>query len=418
MKKVVTTILLAICFVCISNASFATSSIKATFDLTGDSVQKKTVPINPGEVIKLKLSISDINIDTTEAAYKAITKISTVLDYDKNIFEQIEADAGGNLLSTSKSTVVPASNWINPRYAQKFDRIIITAQNGVESGSSDVLEYHLKVKDNVTAKQTVVTLKNIEASSGADDITHADIPVTIGSNTAPTQVPTPTPTPTAVPTQVPTPTPTPVQSNKPAIASFVFDAENQAKASKTLKAGDTIKFKLKLSDIKIDKGVASLYAILDYDKSVFELIGADTAGKISSTSKSTITKLGTWEDPVYNTNTNQFTMRAGGWKTEDNEVCEFTFKIKEDTKAEETTIKLKDIMVSNGYDEVELDDISTKIGAKYIPTPTPTPVPTKAPTATPTPTPLPHAGQTVIPVAIISTILATGIVAFIRYRKM
>ncbi len=139
------------------------------------------------------------------------------------------------------------------------------------------------------------------------------------------------------------------------VASNVFAATNlKANVSssvKDVKAGQEVVLKLKFDQYQeIEKGINSYKATLAYNKDVFEPIRQDN-----------LTTLNGWEQLEYNPVTEELVAikRAGSRIPE--EVLLITLKVKEDAKPQTTEIKIKDMVTSEGKEDLFVPETSIKV---------------------------------------------------------
>ena len=122
--------------------------------------------LEAGKEITVAIKISEItqNIDT----------VIGVLEYDKDIFEEIIED-----------DMTPQGKWQYPTY-NSADGIFIIERKDSTNVEETIMKIRLKVKDGVTATNTKITLSDIEiAGLGKDLITEKEVNVTIGEITNP-----------------------------------------------------------------------------------------------------------------------------------------------------------------------------------------------------------------------------------------
>lgn len=132
--------------------------------------------------------------------------------------------------------------------------------------------------------------------------------------------------------------------------------------STTVKPGETVVIRLRLSDIDMGDGIMSISGALTYDKDVFEEISASANGVISATSLSKMSAINGWTALLYNPNTTRFAMDVSGaaMVSEDN-ILQISLKVKDGVSNTESTVTVSDLLPSNGFDEVELEPTSIKI---------------------------------------------------------
>lgn len=401
MRKVISLFLSIVLCLCLTSVSYAESSLTAKLELDGESKAKTTQAIVPGEIIKLKFSISNINVTGK------IVDFGAKLTFDENVFEPIETNDSAIILDSSKSKITNLGTWSTPIYGKKHKITARAGNGGIATSQTDIVEIELKVKDSATAKETTVQLTEIEFSTGNDEISYQDLSVKIGTST-PASQPTSIPTPTPTPTPVPTPTPT---NNETVKGILEFAEDSKKKLTEPLVPGEIVKIKFKLSDIKTNGKIVDFGAVLVYDKNIFEPIEVDNDAKILETSKSKITNSSAFQTVTFGKNY-RMTARAqnGGISTKETDVVEIALKVKENVTAKETTVELTDIEVSTAANEISIPNLKLQVGK--IPTATPTSKSTPIPTAMPTPIPkeLPKTGINTWTIVI--GISAIAIIAF------
>lgn len=382
MKKVISVFLMFALILSITNTAYAASSVTATLNLDGESKAKTTQSIVPGETIKLKFSISNINVSGK------IVNFGAKLNYDENVFEPIETDNSALILDSSKSKITNLGTWTTPKFGKNHMMTARAENGGISTSSSDIVEIELKVKDNTTVKETTVKLTEIAFATADDEISAPDLSVKIGTNT-----PAPNPTPTPAPTPAPTPVPTPTPVQKDTVNGILeFTEDSKSKITEPLVPGETVKLRFKLSDINVDGKIVNFGAKLVYDTNIFEPIEIDDNAKILDTSKSKIINSSSFQTITFGKN-NKMTARAenGGISTKETDVVEIDLKVKDGITAKETTVQLTEIEVATANNEISIPDLKLQVGKTPVPTPVPTPTPT--PTPIPTPTELPKAGN-------------------------
>lgn len=102
-----------------------------------------------------------------------------------------------------------------------------------------------------------------------------------------------------------------------------------------------------LSNIQDEKGIIAIGGKLEYDKDSLELVKIEAQGD--------------WTKPSYNEANGKFaTDRDNNYATKDETVFKVTFKVKEESK-KVLTITLKDIVASNGKEDIKSDNASKDI---------------------------------------------------------
>lgn len=118
-----------------------------------------------------------------------------------------------------------------------------------------------------------------------------------------------------------------------------------------IKAGEEIEIKFYLQDYSdINDGLNAYKATLDYDSNIFENVEFEDFASQNL-----------WEEFLYNENTHEFVaIKKAGSKTPE-EVVSLKLKAKSDIKAGETTIKVKNIVASEGKEDIISNDTEVKI---------------------------------------------------------
>lgn len=139
------------------------------------------------------------------------------------------------------------------------------------------------------------------------------------------------------------------------VASNVLAATSlKAKVSTSVdevKAGQEVVLKLKLDEYhEMEKGVNAYKATLDYNKEVFEQVKQEN-----------LVTLNGWEQLEYHPETEELVAikRAGSKVPE--EVLMITLKVKENAKPQETEIKIKDLVTSEGKEDLFVEETRVKI---------------------------------------------------------
>lgn len=156
MKKIITLVILMI--LTMSVVVFA--ALNGTMKLTADKKELKA-----GDEITFTLAIDNISQVT------GINAIQGTIEYDKNVFEAITTD--NEELTKVKEDKNGWSIELNPN-----NNMFAGTNNGVKTG--DIFSLKLKVKENVTLKETTVWVKEIIATDlNSEKITVSDVFATI-----------------------------------------------------------------------------------------------------------------------------------------------------------------------------------------------------------------------------------------------
>lgn len=118
-----------------------------------------------------------------------------------------------------------------------------------------------------------------------------------------------------------------------------------------VKAGETVEIAISLDNLKdVKKGIDAYIGTIEYDKNIFETVV-----------QGDFTVLNNWEDYKFNLTNNRFvSYKKVGTKTDEN-IAKITLKVKEGIEPKKTTIKVKDVTVSEGKKDIELESTSVNI---------------------------------------------------------
>lgn len=118
-----------------------------------------------------------------------------------------------------------------------------------------------------------------------------------------------------------------------------------------IRKNDKITVFLKLNQFKdIKRGINAYKATLEYDEKIFERVNA-----------ADFTCLNSWEQLQYNPTTKEFIAIKRSGTTKEEDVVKITLKAKSNVKAGVTTIKIKDIVASNGAIDMDLKEKAIKL---------------------------------------------------------
>ena len=104
---------------------------------------------------------------------------------------------------------------------------------------------------------------------------------------------------------------------------------------------------------KIEKGINSYKATLEYDENVFETVRHGD-----------FTCENDWTNLEYNQKNNQFVLIKKVGSKEDETVLSLKLRRKENAKEGSTTVKVKEIVASDGKEDIEMSDISVSVNVK------------------------------------------------------
>ena len=158
MKKKVISFLIMFLILMQAGVVFGANSFNSRF------VADKTA-LKPGDEIKAELSVSDLNMGDT-----GINTLQAVLNYDKNVFEQV-----------TNSDIKSESNWSTTYNDETGILLSVNFSNGIKTDSK-ILTITFKVKDTIS-ESTNSEIKLIDITS-----TEGTILVNSGTKTIKTSV--------------------------------------------------------------------------------------------------------------------------------------------------------------------------------------------------------------------------------------
>lgn len=104
---------------------------------------------------------------------------------------------------------------------------------------------------------------------------------------------------------------------------------------------------VKISDIQDEKGIITLGGEIDYDTDSLTLVKVEQGAE-------------TWAKPSYSKNSKKFVMDRENRGKEDEVLFKIVFTVNEDS-AKEAKISLKNIVGSNGSDDIEIGDVDLTV---------------------------------------------------------
>lgn len=131
---------------------------------------------------------------------------------------------------------------------------------------------------------------------------------------------------------------------------------------------------VKISDIQDEKGIITLGGEIDYDTGSLTLVKVEQGAE-------------TWAKPSYSKNSKKFVMDRDARGKEDEVLFKIVFTVNENS-AKEANISLKNIVGSNGSDDIEVDDVNFTVkvtDGTSKPTISPKPSASTNPSASPKP---------------------------------
>ena len=251
---------------------------------------KSNSTLKVGETVTVNANLKNIIADN------GIDVIVAELEYDKNIFENVEmiSNNGWNITfasSTNMLTAVKKTKTTQPE---------------------TVFTIKLKVKAN-NADMTTISLKNISVSGGivkfggTSDISVKNVSLTINK---------------------------PVEKQqKNKVEEIKYSAEMALTGNTIIKNGEIVTINANLKSINAGKGIDTVVAKLEYDKNVFEKVEI---------------KSNTGWNTSYGSNTNMISAIKNNKVTGPETVFTIVLKAKNTVDANSTTVALKNIVVSGG----------------------------------------------------------------------
>ena len=115
-----------------------------------------------------------------------------------------------------------------------------------------------------------------------------------------------------------------------------------------VKKGDEVAINVNISNIKAEKGIIAMTATIEYDKNSFEFVKVE--GK-------------KWTTPFFNEENGKLAVDCNDYTTSDETMFEIVFKVKE-TNTIKKTITIKDIVLSNGIEDINTTNASTTISVR------------------------------------------------------
>lgn len=120
---------------------------------------------------------------------------------------------------------------------------------------------------------------------------------------------------------------------------------------KDLKSGEEVEVTLKLDGFNgIKKGINAYKATLDYDEEIFEQVFQNSFSCLSG-----------WEELLYNPKTKEFVSINRNGITKPETVAKIKLKVKEGMKSTKTSVKIKDLVVSEGKKDIPVKTVSNSL---------------------------------------------------------
>ena len=135
-----------------------------------------------------------------------------------------------------------------------------------------------------------------------------------------------------------------------AVFGVSFSGKMEANTNE-IKAGEELEIKFYLQDfVDIKDGINAYKATLDYDDNIFENVELED-----------FKSQNLWEEFLYNESTHEFVAIKKAGSKEKEEVVTLKLKAKNEIKAGETTIKIKNIVASEGKEDIMANDVEVKL---------------------------------------------------------
>lgn len=203
------------------------------------------------------------------------------------------------------------------------------------------------------------------------------------------------------------------------------------------KRGDTVTVTVSLSNIDSTNGIYGLSGQLSYDTEVFEPLTADATGNTTSIVPAANSE---WSNVTFNSTSNEFSILTTRPAKNSLAIMVISFKVKDDAKLGDTIIQLKELIASNGEEDIETSPAATSVtiaeeSAAPQPSPEPSTQPIIQPSASPTTKPttvvtktpsttngkLPQTGvdNFIVPVVVGAVMISVGtFIVYIRYKDV
>ena len=290
-------LIITLVMVClITTNSFAQENYSVGMTLTSNSTLKE------GEIVTLKANLTSINAD------KGIDTVVAELEYDKNIFENVE--------------VVSGSNW-NASYAPSTN-MITAIKNSKTTQAETPFTIKLRVK-TTNADSSKIILKNVVASGGAQkfggtgDILVKNMSVAI---------------------------------NKPQEEKVNYSVTMGLTGNSNFKNGETITINANVKSVNAGAGINTIVTKLEYDKNIFENVE--------------VTSRNGWKT-TYAPSTNMITAIKDSKITKSEMAFTITLKAKSIVDNNSTLVALTNTVVSGGAkkfggtDDISVSNISISL---------------------------------------------------------
>lgn len=180
MKKTLVTFIIMILIL----ASWVTNVQALSFTVT---LKPSATVVEKGGTVEVVVALSSID------AGSGINSFLATLEYDKNIFETLTTDN-----DHVAQEIEGLNNWDTPLLNENKGKMV-TDRKGFAKDDMDALKIKLKVKANASTGSTTITIKDISASNGQQDINaqNTSCTITVKEKTTTPDTPTTTTKPTA-----------------------------------------------------------------------------------------------------------------------------------------------------------------------------------------------------------------------------
>lgn len=134
----------------------------------------------------------------------------------------------------------------------------------------------------------------------------------------------------------------------------------QLTSSSKLEAGATVEVTLAITNINAGEGIDSFIGEISYDEEVFEPVTEDSFDGQNH-----------WNLFTYNEETKLFTLSRSSYVNNNSDVLKVTLKVKEGVTKQSAEVSIKDIFVSGGTEDIEVNMVSVTIEVPQPTKPTP-----------------------------------------------
>lgn len=152
-------------------------------------------------------------------------------------------------------------------------------------------------------------------------------------------------------------------------ANSSFTVTMQASKNK-LDKNEEFTVEVKISNIQDEKGIIAIGGEIEYDKNSLTLV------RLESSSES-------WAKPTYYKESNKFVIDREALSKEEENIFKMIFTVNNESTSN-PKISLKNVVASNGNDDIKTSDANISVNINNGNTTNPTQSPTSSPTTTPT----------------------------------